>query len=75
MFALISLLVADGDYIGTPTGETVLHAGDALILYGRAEALEELDQRPAGKHGNYRHVEAVSEQQQVLRNQEEAEEK
>jgi hypothetical protein len=38
----------DGSYIGVPRGSHRLAPGDTLVLYGDAERLEELDDRPAG---------------------------
>lgn len=52
----------DGSYEGAPTGETMVHAGDLLVLYGRADRLEDLDRRPAGPDGDRAHEEAVAEQ-------------
>jgi uncharacterized protein with PhoU and TrkA domain len=60
----------DGTYIGNPIGETTLQQGDSLVLYGRIEAIDELDKRKAGDRGDEEHKEAVQEQEQVL--QEEA---
>jgi uncharacterized protein with PhoU and TrkA domain len=39
---------ATGKYLGAPTGDTVVAAGDTLILYGQQDTLTELDQREAG---------------------------
>jgi hypothetical protein len=61
----------DGTFIGNPVGDTLLQRGDALVLYGRIEAIEELDRRKAGFAGDQEHKEAVREQEEVL--QEEAE--
>jgi hypothetical protein len=60
----------NGTYIGNPIGETTLQRGDSLVLYGRIEAIDELDKRKAGDRGDEEHKEAVQEQEQVL--QEEA---
>ena len=57
----------DGTYIGNPVGETVLHQGDSLVLYGRIGAIDELDKRKSGTHGNKEHAEAIEEQQEVLK--------
>lgn len=59
----------DGDYVGTPVGETYILAADKLILYGRANVLIELSQRGQGPFGNLAHVEAVVEQQELLEEQ------
>ncbi len=52
----------DGSYLGVPQGETVLVAGDLLILYSRANALMELDRRHRGAAGDAAHAAAVVEQ-------------
>jgi len=49
-------------YVGTPRGDAVLKAGDTLILYGRATALDELDRREAGEEGEAAHRRAMVEQ-------------
>jgi len=54
----------NGEYLGAPTLETAIEAGDTMILYGRAEALEDLDVRKAGVEGEARHQAASSEHRQ-----------
>lgn len=49
-------------YAGTPRGDAVLKAGDTMILYGRADALDELDRRRAGEEGDAAHRRAMVEQ-------------
>jgi hypothetical protein len=61
-----------GRYLGAPTGSTVLRAGDNLILYGRAPRLRELDDRKSGSAGERARTAAVEEQQEVEREQTEA---
>lgn len=56
---------AEGAFIGTPSGETVVAAGDTLVLYGRTAALSSLDQRRKGWEGDKSHREAVAEQRQL----------
>ncbi len=53
----------DGDYVGAPDGDTELYAEDRLILYGRAEVLQNLDERRKGIVGEREHEEAVSRQE------------
>ncbi|MFN2359195.1 MAG: hypothetical protein ABR534_15810, partial [Desulfotignum sp.] len=60
----------DGTYIGNPTPDTRLEYKDILILYGRIEAIEELDRREQGLHGDIEHRQAIVEQQQVVSKQE-----
>lgn len=51
-----------GHYIGVPSGETEILAGDLLILYGRHASFEDLDERKKGVHGSIQHKRAVDEQ-------------
>ncbi len=51
----------DGTYLGTPNGDTVVAGGDTLIVYGREDVLEELDQRRRGIGGELSHVDRVAE--------------
>ncbi|HWI08137.1 MAG TPA: hypothetical protein VNT54_11540, partial [Solirubrobacteraceae bacterium] len=53
----------DGRYLGAPGFQTRVDAGDVLLLYGRQERLNELDQRPAGAEGDRAHAAAVAAQQ------------
>ncbi len=57
---------ADGTFLGNPTGETRAHNRDSLVLYGRIEAIGELDRREKGFRGDIEHREAIKEQQEVL---------
>lgn len=61
----------DGEYTGTPHGESKVAAGDSLILYGRQESLLELTTRRAGMVGNLSHVIAVTRQVDVKEQQQE----
>jgi NhaP-type Na+/H+ and K+/H+ antiporter len=54
-------------YIGAPTGDTKIYAGDTLILYGKQHQLENIDTRPKGPRGNLSHVDAVAQQQDVIK--------
>lgn len=60
----------DGKYIGAPRGQTELHEGDRLIIYGKEDNLVELDNRLTGAQGDAEHRQAVSDQQDLLRQQE-----
>ncbi len=42
---VLGITRGDGTYIGGPKGDTEIHAGDTLILYGRAEKLKKLGKR------------------------------
>lgn len=66
---------ADGDYLGIPRGETTIEADDQLVLYGREERIEELDQRRRGPSGDEAHSRAVSDQQQQRQSQQEADDR
>ena len=56
----------DGSYVGAPRGQTRVEPGDLLILYGRGDALNDLDERQAGMEGNMHHVIAVTRQQDIV---------
>jgi hypothetical protein len=66
---------AGGGYVGAPRGSTRIHAGDTLILYGRSDALRELDRRRGGDPGDAAHGRAVDDQQRHMREQDERERK
>lgn len=59
-------------FLGAPRGRAHVQAGDTLILYGRGEALTDLDQRPAGPTGDLAHQRATVEQGAVEREEEKA---
>jgi hypothetical protein len=61
---------ANGSYVGGPKGETEIFPGDTLILYGRAQKLQELDERRADVTGDEAHARAVREQKQRMEEQE-----
>lgn len=50
----------DGRFIGAPRGTTRLGPGDVVILYGRAELIAELDNRPAAAAGDDEHQRSVA---------------
>ncbi len=52
-------------YKGALTGDTVLRAGDTLILYGRSPAIKELEARHKGIHGDIDHNRAVAEERRI----------
>ena len=53
----------DGGYIGAPTGTTVAHVGDVLLLYGHQDRIAALDVRPQGPVGDAEHADLTTEQQ------------
>lgn len=59
---LLGIQRPDGSYLGVPKGDTVLQAGDVLIVYSRAGTLAELDRRRRGAAGDAAHRAAVREQ-------------
>lgn len=63
---VLGIYRANGNYIGAPTGETVIHPDDMLILYGRSPLLVELDSRQAGTPGDQAHQQAVLTQERIV---------
>lgn len=63
--AVLGVTRADGSHVGIPGGWTVLGAGDTAVIYGRTEALDEIDRRPAGPVGDRSHEVAVEHQRVV----------
>lgn len=51
-------------FTGAPRGRTTLAAGDTAILYGPRATLQRLDERRAGRDGNWDHHRAVDHQRQ-----------
>jgi K+/H+ antiporter YhaU regulatory subunit KhtT len=66
---VLGLTRQDGRYLAAPTGRTVVTAGDVLVVYGRSELLNELDDRPAGRVGDVAHEAAVLRQERIERQQ------
>ena len=56
----------DGDFIGAPTGRTIIHAEDVVIAYGRVDHLQEVDDRHRGQRGDRAHRVAVQEHQELV---------
>ncbi len=56
---------AAGHFVGTPTGETVINAGDSVLAYGRIETLQELATRPEAG-GDEMHIEVSESHRQNL---------
>jgi K+/H+ antiporter YhaU regulatory subunit KhtT len=55
-----------GVYLGAPDGDTTIRPGDTLILYGRADAVAEIDRRKAGPTGDAEHLDAVEEERELV---------
>lgn len=63
---ILGIKRADGTYIGNPTGGTRIQDKDSLVIYGRIDAIEDLDRRKKGFTGDMEHRKAVVEQSGVL---------
>jgi len=63
-----------GKFIGTPTGETKVRAGDKLVLYGRKSGLKNLDTRKKGIHGNIEHKKTINEHRAIEQRENEEDE-
>jgi hypothetical protein len=58
---ILSITRTDGTYLGVPAGETEIEPGDTLLLYGKSEKLESLDDRRKGIQGDTQHEASVKE--------------
>ncbi|GAB6145495.1 TrkA C-terminal domain-containing protein [Desulfocicer niacini] len=67
---LLGIKKPKGIYIGNPTPDRRLEPKDTLILYGRIEAIENLDRRQRGATGDIDHHYAVFEQKKEISEQE-----
>lgn len=63
--AVLGIERRDRVYIGAPYGETYVHPGDTVIVYGRKAVLVELETRPKGIEGERAHQEAIAIQRHV----------
>ena len=66
---LLAIVRKDGTFLGVPDGNTVIREGDSLILYGRANVMQNLEKRLKGSLGNRDHR-AMSRQQSRKQKQE-----
>jgi K+/H+ antiporter YhaU regulatory subunit KhtT len=62
---------ANGTWLGAPDGDTVVHAGDTLVVYGRDDRVCELDARRHDASGDAAHAAAVAEQERLEAEEEE----
>jgi len=62
---VIGIHQKSGAYIGAPQGETVVEAGDTLILYGKMDRIDTLDTRQKDQQGDEEHEEIVEEAQKT----------
>jgi hypothetical protein len=58
---VLGLTLADGAWVGTPTADVHIRAGDRVLAYGPGAQLRELDRRPAGAEGRRIHDRAVAD--------------
>jgi len=71
---VLGLHRANGKYIGSPNGQTMVNIGDTLSLYGPIDRLEELDIRQKGQMGDRAHRIAMATQAEQIKDQEEVKE-
>jgi hypothetical protein len=64
---------ANGHYVATPLGTSVIRSGDTIVLYGRNDHIAELDNRKAGAVGDRAHELRCEEQRRDLAQQFESE--
>jgi NhaP-type Na+/H+ and K+/H+ antiporter len=64
--SIVGIYRSNGNYVGVPKGNTAIHPGDTLVLYGRAEGLQKLDRRRTGGEGDRDHSEAVGDEQRRM---------
>lgn len=60
---VLGILSRDGDWMGTPGGDTRPEDGDTLVVYGRTHAIRQLTERRAGDVQD--HQRAVADQARV----------
>lgn len=66
---------ATGFFVGAPDADTIIEPDDTLILYGRADSINNLNSRRQGYSGNKEHDEAVFAQNQRVSAQRQEDEK
>ena len=59
---VLGIIRSNGNYLGTPRGDTAVKPNETLILYGRNTDIAGLDRRKKGPGGNIQHAEAVAAQ-------------
>lgn len=64
---ILGMTLADGTWVGAPTSETRIEAGDRVVAYGPGAQLGELDRRLAGPDGDSEHEEAVERHRRAVR--------
>lgn len=69
---VLGIVRADGSYLGVPTRETRIEAGDTAILYGRDGVFADLTARRRDARGEDAHARAVDVQHEVAEREEPA---
>ena len=64
---VLGVTLGDGTWVGSPTFDMRLRAGDRAVAYGSGERLAELDHRRSGPEGNRAHEAAVEEHRERMR--------
>jgi hypothetical protein len=62
---VLGVATSGGDWLGTPAGDTRLHATDTLIVYGRTPAIDSVEQRRRDWSGERDHARAVADQRRI----------
>jgi K+/H+ antiporter YhaU regulatory subunit KhtT len=62
---VLGITRTNGNWLGAPDGDTVVHAGDTLVVYGRDDRVCELDMRRDDATGDAAHAAAVAEQERL----------
>ena len=55
----------NGDWLGTPAGDTPLGPEDTLVVYRRSDVLRRIQERGNGREAEREHAEAVEHQDRV----------
>lgn len=63
---VLGITLGDGTWVGSPTFDMQIRAGERIVAYGPAPRLRELDHRRAGADGDREHDEAVEEHRGVV---------
>ncbi|HSP24274.1 MAG TPA: TrkA C-terminal domain-containing protein, partial [Saliniramus sp.] len=64
---VLGIVHSDGIYVGAPRGDTVLHEGETLVLYGRSPELAALSKRRADATGEQERKASVEIERRVER--------
>ena len=70
---VLGIVRADGAYLGAPGGDTRIHPGDTVIVYGRDDSFADLATRERGRQGDLAHARAMAEQDRLEKEEAEAE--